>query len=100
MVGKLLFMFLDAPIELVGEGIDRCVHILFDGVGVYRAAVQKNRGFGFVSQLFYGEDAVNVNDAVRVSDDAIQLFLHIAFEGGSDIDMMTRDVQLHDASCT
>jgi hypothetical protein len=48
-----------------------------------------------VAEFFDGEDAVNVYHVVRVSDDTVELFFDIPLEGGSDIDVMAGDVQLH-----
>ena len=95
MIGELFFVLLHAPIELVGKGVDGGVHVRLDGIGVNGAAAQQDGGFGFVAQFLDGEDAMNVYDVVRVPDDAVELFLDVALEGGSDIDVVTGDVQLH-----
>ena len=48
-----------------------------------------------LTEFLDGEDAMNVYHVVRVPDDAVELFLDIALEGGSDIDVVAGDVQLH-----
>ena len=68
-----------------------CIH----GVGVNLPAAQQHGGFGLVAQLLDGKDAVNVYDVVGVPDDAVEFLLDIVLEGGSDIDVVTSDVQLH-----
>src|SRR5690606_3279589 len=97
VVGFFLVL-LHATIELVGQGVDGCVHILLNGIGVDCASIHENGCLGFVSQLLDGEDAMNVYDPVGMSDNPVEFLLHISLERGSDIDMMARDVQLHDAS--
>jgi hypothetical protein len=37
---------------------------------------------------------MNVYHVVRVPDDAVELFLDVSLEGGSDIDVVAGDVQL------
>ena len=71
VIGELFLVLLDAAVELVGERIDRGIHVLLDGVGVDGAAVQQHGGFGFVAQLLDGEDAMNVYHVVRVPHDAV-----------------------------
>src|SRR5690606_27552208 len=48
VIGELLFVLLDLPIELSDEQVDGGVHVGLDGVGVYRAATHVNRCFGLV----------------------------------------------------
>jgi hypothetical protein len=95
VIGKLFLVLLDAAVELVGQRVDRGVHILLDCIRVNGAAPEQDGGFSLVAQLFDGQDAMNVYYVVRVPDDAVELFLDVSLEGGSDIDMVAGDVQLH-----
>jgi hypothetical protein len=98
VVAAFFLVFLDPAIELVRERVDGGVHVRLDGIRVNGASAQQNRGFRFVAQLLDREDAVNVYDPVRMSDDAVQFLFYVILERGRDIDMVTSDVQLHGAS--
>src|SRR5271168_4189449 len=67
MVGGLFLVLLDASIELVGEGVDRGVHVGFGGVGVDLVSPQHESGFGLVAESFDGEDAVNVDELFEMA---------------------------------
>src|SRR5690606_10590901 len=95
MVGQLFLVLFNPAVERVGQRIDGGVHVHVDGVGVHHGAVQQHLGFGFVSLFLDREYAVNVNDVVGVSDDAVQLLFDVALHGSGDIDVVTSDVQLH-----
>jgi hypothetical protein len=72
MVGGLFFMLLHAPIELVGEGVDGGVHVVFGGIGVDFVPAQHERGFGLVAEFFDREHAVNVDELLEVPRDALE----------------------------
>jgi hypothetical protein len=99
VVRDFFLVLLDAPIELVGKRVNGGIHVLFDRVGVNRSPAEHHSGLGLVAQFFDPEYAVNVDDPVGVPDDPIEFSFDVILEGRGDIDMVTSDIQLHDASC-
>ena len=95
MIGELFLVFLDAPIELVGQQVDGGIHVLFRGIGMNRVAADVQRRFGLLSQLLHRQHTVNVDDLIEVPRDALELLLHVSAQGRSDLDMMAGDVELH-----
>jgi len=91
MVAEFLFVLLYAAVELVGQSIDRSVHIVMNRVGVDFAAAQVDGGLGLMMRFFDCENAVHVYHMIGMPHDTLELFLHITFKGGGDIDMMAGD---------
>src|SRR5689334_4675847 len=95
----LLFLVLeDAAVELVGQQVDRGVHVFLGGIGMDGIAAHVQRGFGLLSEFLHGKDAMHVDDVVEVARDPLQLLLDVAAHRRGDFDMMTGKRQLHDAS--
>src|SRR5687767_8359199 len=58
----LHFLALDhAPVELVGQQIDGSVHVFLCGVGMNGITAYMQCGFGLLSELLNGEDAMHVD---------------------------------------
>src|ERR1700704_848311 len=66
MVGGLFLVFLDAPVEFVGQRVDGSIHIGFGGVGVDLVSAQHEGGLGLVAEFLDGEDAMNIDELVEV----------------------------------
>src|ERR1700752_4304210 len=90
-------MFLDLPIEFVHEDVDGGVHVQLDLLCVDGAAADMDRCFGFVLQLLHRQDAVDVGHVVEVALDLGELGSDVVAQGFRDVDVMTRDAQLHDS---
>src|SRR5690606_28845437 len=97
MVGELLFVLFDLPIELVDEHIDGGVHVGLDGVGVYRAAADLYGGFGPVLQFLHREDAVDIGHVVEMPLELCELGADVIAKGRRDLDVMTGNAPLHNA---
>src|SRR5690606_36566350 len=98
MVGDLFLVLDHLPVKLVGHQIDRSIHIPIGAIGVNVLALEVHGDFGLVQRLLDRQDHVRAGDIVEVPDDAIQLLLGIVADGGSDVDVVTGDVQVHGAS--
>ena len=53
-------------------------------------------GFGLVQQLFEAQGDGDVVQMVEVADDAVELAGDVVAQGGSDGNLMTADLNLHD----
>jgi len=49
-----------------------------------------------VTQLLHGEHAVHVDELLEMSGYPLEFLEYVAAEGGSDFDMMTAEIELHD----
>src|ERR1700722_5615046 len=72
MVGGLFLVLFDAPIELVGQGVDGGIHVVFSCIAVDLVSPHHESGLGLVAEFFDGEDAVNIDDLFEVSGDALE----------------------------
>src|SRR5271156_2831953 len=78
MVGGLFLVFLDAPVEFVGQGIDGGVHVVFGGVGVDLVSAQHECCLGLVTEPFDREHAVNVDELFEVSRYALEFLGYVS----------------------
>src|SRR5450432_2782500 len=66
MIGGLFLVFLDAAIELVGEGVDGGVHVGLGCIGIDLVSPQHERGLGLMAEFFDGEHAVHIDELLEV----------------------------------
>jgi len=95
MVGDLLLVLQHLPVELVGEDVDRRVHVGFDALRVQVLAAHVQRGFAFLLQLVDREHDGDVDDVVEVTGDAVELRRHVVAQRGRHVDMMAGQLQVH-----
>src|ERR1700674_184413 len=72
VVRGLFLVFLDASIELVGQGVDGGIHVVFGGIRVDFVSPQHEGGFGLMAEFFDGEHTVNVDELFEVPRDALE----------------------------
>ena len=96
MIGQLFLVLAHPSLELVGQRVDRGVHVAFAGQGMNGLAADVQRRFGLVLQLLDGQHEMRVDDVIEVSHDAVEFLLHVAAHGCGDLDVMTGDAQLHE----
>src|ERR1700704_251396 len=66
MVRSLFLVFFYAPIEFVGERVDRRIHVVFGRLGVDLVSPQHERCFCLVAELLDREHAVNIDELFEV----------------------------------
>jgi hypothetical protein len=95
VVGDLLLVLAHQALELVGQRVDRRVHVGLVGHRMDRVAAHVQGRLGLVSQLLHREDPVRVDHLVEMAHDALAFLLQVAAQGGGDLDVMAGDAQVH-----
>ena len=95
MIDRAFLALAHAPVELVRERIDRRVHVVCDRIGIDRDAAHRNGRFRLVTQLFDGQDAVQVDRSVETLHDAAEFLRGIGVQGRGDFDVVTAQVHSH-----
>src|SRR5487761_1978030 len=65
VIARLLLVLLDAAVELVGERVDRRVHVAFRRLREDLVPAQPQRRLGLVTQLLYRQDAMHVYQLLK-----------------------------------
>ncbi len=95
VIGELLFVAFDLPIELIDELVDGRVHVLFGGISVNVVSGHMEPRLGLLSELFDTETDLNTGYVIDVSCDPLELHGDVFPQSGSDLDVMTAQVYLH-----
>src|SRR6202021_2851914 len=95
MVGGLFFVFLDASIQLVGQGIDGGIHVVFSRIAVDLVSPQHEGGLGLVAEFFDREHAMNVDGLLEVLRKAFDFLDYVGAQCVGDFHMMTAEIELH-----
>ena len=80
------------PIELVGERIDRRVHVGLDAFGVDFLAANVEIGGDLLSELVDRQHDVHIDHVVEVARHALKLGCHVFANGGGDQQAMAGKV--------
>src|SRR5688572_26373352 len=95
MVDQLFLVLANHAVELVGEGVDRGVHVGVLRVGVDHRATHADRRLGLVLQLLDGQDAAHVDDSLEMAQYAVQLPADVLAQRWRNLDVMAGKRQLH-----
>src|SRR5690606_35167502 len=82
-------------LELVGQQVDRRVHVVGGSVHVQGAAVPRDRGLGAVAGLVQLELHADVVGLLEVALHAPEARLDVVTEGGGDLDVVEVDFDAH-----
>ena len=82
-------------VQLVGERVDRRVHVGIDALGVDVLAAYMQVGRDLLPELVDGQNDVHVDDMVEMPGHAVELRSHVTANGRRDDEMMTAQVQVH-----
>src|SRR5207244_13038677 len=77
MISHLFLVLFQASVELVGQQIDRGVHILVDRFRMDRGTAYVQRRLGLLSQLFHRQYAVHIQHLIVVPADALEFLFNI-----------------------
>ena len=75
VIGQFFLVLAHAPVELVGQRVDRGVHVAVDRVGMNDRTAYPQCRLCPVLQFLDRQHAVHVNHVLEVAHDALQLFL-------------------------
>ena len=90
------FLVLDhLPVQLVGQYIDRRVHIFMYGVGKDIGAVDMHGGFRLLPHLLNAENDMHIGHIVEMTLETLELVVDIVLQGISNVHMMTGQANLH-----
>jgi len=67
VIALFFFIFSNSSFEFVYKAVDCSVHILFRMVCIYCAAIHMGGCFGFVPELFDGQNTMDVRHDVKVA---------------------------------
>lgn len=88
MIDRLLFVFSHSSLDLVHKTINRGVHVFFGMIGVDRTTIYTNGCLGFMPELFYGQDTLNIRNQVKVAGSLLQLGFDVPSKRISNFDVM------------
>src|SRR5947208_4707855 len=95
MIGELFLMLLHLPIELVGERIDRGVHVGIDALRVDLLAANMDVRFHDLSYLVHTEHHADIDHMVEMPRHPVELVDDISADRGCDLKVMSGEVQVH-----
>src|SRR5260221_278588 len=95
VIGNLFLVLAHTPVELVGERIDRRVHVGVFGQCMDRLTAQMQCRLGPLLELFHRQHAVRIDHVIGMAHQALELLFHVAAQRGTDLDMMAGDAQMH-----
>ena len=94
LVGQLLLVLLDLPINLVAQRINRRIQILIGGIGENFVAGNMNGGFSFLDQLVDAQNHLGAGDVVKMTLNALQLVVHLVVQRRGAFQMMSAQTAL------
>src|SRR6266567_2794966 len=93
-----LFLVSDhLAIELVGQRVDRRVHVGIDAFGVDVLAADVKVGGDLLPELVDREHDIDVDHVIEMPGDAVELRRHVIADRRCDHEMMAGQVQIHPA---
>src|SRR5690606_26997023 len=95
VVHHFLLVLEQQPVELVGQQVDRRVHVDGAGVGVEVLAGKVDRGFGAVVGLVQAELGADLERLLEMPRQALELGLDIVAQGRRHLDLMAVDIDTH-----
>ena len=94
VVGQLFLVFQHLPVELVGERVDRRVHVGLDALGVEVLAAYVQVRLDFLSKLVHRQDDADVDHVVEMTREAVELRDDVVADGGRDLEVIAGEVQV------
>ncbi|MNI74766.1 hypothetical protein D3C73_1308720 [compost metagenome] len=91
-------MLFELFIQLVGQCVDRRVHIGMFRVGDHFIAGNMQRGFDFLLQFFDGHRDLHISDLVEMSLQSFEFFADVGAKRFGHFQLVSTDVDLHTAS--
>src|SRR3546814_4802810 len=95
LVHHLLLVLEQQPVELVGQQVDRRVHVDGAGVGMEDLAGEVDRGLGAVVGLVEAELGADLEGLLEMPRQALELALDIVAQGRCHLDLMAVDIDTH-----
>jgi hypothetical protein len=77
VVGFHFLVLDDAAVELVGQQVDGGVHVFLGGLGMDGVAAHMQCGFGLLSELLNGENAMHVDYVIEMTRNTFELLLDV-----------------------
>src|SRR3546814_10712138 len=95
VVHHLLLVLEQQPVELVGQQVDRRVHVDGAGVGVEDLAGEVDRGLGAVVRLVEAELGADLAGLLEMPRQALELALDIVAQARCHLDLMAVAIDTH-----
>src|SRR5512132_82081 len=90
-------VFQHLPVELVGERVDRRVHVGIDALGVDVLAAHVHVRLHLLSQLVDRKHHTDVDHMIEMTVDALELGNDVGPDRRRDFEMVASEVQIHQA---
>ena len=92
VIREFFLEFSDLAIELVGEHVDRDVHVVLDRLGEQPFTRYADRCLGLVPLFLDRQDHVHVGDVIEKAFDLAHLLRYPVAQRLSDLDMVTGEI--------
>src|SRR5690606_5884810 len=88
MIRDLFLVLRDLTVELVGEVVDRGVHVALGGLGMDRCAADVDGRLRLMDKLLYGQDAVDARHIVEMTFQLLEAGRNVVAQRVRDVDVM------------